>query len=62
MNLTVSSILSPGQRGRHGTILIGEEKLTPEQAWKLAHDLIAEVELLAQVELVQVRESPWRNE
>lgn len=58
MNLTVSSSLAPGQRGKSGTVLIGEERLSPEEAWKLAHDLIAEVELLAQVELAQVREYP----
>lgn len=58
MNLAVSSSIAPGQRGRSGTILIGEQQLTPEEAWKLAHDLIAEVELLAQVELAQVRSYP----
>jgi hypothetical protein len=58
LNLTVSSVVAPGQRGKSGTVLVGDEPLTPEEAWKLAHDLIAEVELLAQVELAQVREYP----
>ena len=62
MNLTVTSRLLPGQRGRHGTILIGKEELSADQAMKLAEDIIMEVIKLSEVELAQIRGSAYASE